>query len=121
MDFFKIFSRPDARSVANRIYLDYASSTPVDRNMLATFPQIRDEVLRANPSALHKEGVQARATLRVARELVAKTLFAHPDEIIFTSHATESDNIAIQGAINAWLKQNIEKNAITIITNDAEH
>jgi cysteine desulfurase len=101
--------------------MDYASSTPLDRGMLAAFPVISDEVLRANPSALHKEGVQARATLRVARELVAKTLFAYADEIIFTASATESDNLALRGVVNACIALDIPEGDIHIITTDTEH
>jgi cysteine desulfurase len=111
MDFFK---NP-------RLYLDYASSTPIDDEMMATFPRLSAEVLMANPSALHKEGVAARATLRVARELVANTLSAQPDEIIFTSSATESDNLALQGAVRAFLEQGIDKKDIAVMTTDMEH
>lgn len=121
MDFFKVFSRSDQSNPQDRIYLDYASSTPVDRRMTASFPRISDEVLRANPSALHKEGVEARATLRVARELVAKTIFAHSDEIIFTATATESDNLALQGVVRAWMGVGVSEEAIHIITTDTEH
>ncbi len=111
MDFFK----------RRRIYLDYASSTPIDADMSATFPRLSAEVLMANPSALHKEGMAARATLRVARELIATTLFAHSDEIIFTASATESDNLALQGAVGALTTNNNTQTPITIITTDVEH
>jgi cysteine desulfurase len=89
--------------------------------MMATFPRLSAEVLMANPSALHKEGVAARATLRVARELIATTLSAQPDEIIFTASATESDNLALQGAVRVFMEQGIDKKNIALMTTDVEH
>lgn len=78
------------------IYLDHAATTPV-----------RPEVLEAmqpffgprfgNPSSLHRWGREARAALDEARERVATTLGAHPDELCFTSCGTEADNMALLG------------------------
>lgn len=53
--------------------------------------------VRANPASLHAAGVKAGRELEAARQLVAETLGAHPDEIIFTSGGTESNNLAILG------------------------
>ncbi|MDB5188711.1 MAG: cysteine desulfurase NifS, cysteine desulfurase [Candidatus Nomurabacteria bacterium] len=103
-----------------RCYLDYASSTPVDARMIASFPRLSPAVLQANPSALHKEGRLVKVALENARQLVAETLFARADEIIFTANATESDNIALQGAVTALLKKNSEAR-IAIVTTDSEH
>ncbi len=104
-----------------RIYLDYASSTPVDTVMMSHFQRLSKDALSANPSALHKEGQAAKKVLEQSRALVAKTVFAHPDEIIFTASATESDNIALQGAVTALLKQGVAKNTIAVMTTDTEH
>lgn len=104
-----------------RRYLDYASSTPLDERMIRTFPPLPPAALLANPSALHKEGQQAKQALENARSLVAKTLFAHADEIIFTASATESDNIALQGTVRAFLAQGIAQKEIAIVTTDSEH
>jgi cysteine desulfurase len=78
------------------IYLDHAATTPV-----------RPEVLEAmqpffgprfgNPSSLHRWGREARAALDEARERLATTLGAHPDELCFTSCGTEADNMALLG------------------------
>jgi len=78
------------------IYLDHAATTPV-----------RPEVLEAmqpffgprfgNPSSLHRWGREARAALDEARERLAATLGAHPDELCFTSCGTEADNMALLG------------------------
>lgn len=78
------------------IYLDHAATTPV-----------RPEVLEAmqpffgprfgNPSSLHRWGREARAALDEARERLATTLGAYPDELCFTSCGTEADNMALIG------------------------
>jgi cysteine desulfurase len=54
-----------------------------------------------NPSSTHRWGREARAALDEARERVAQTLGAHPDEICFTSGGTEGDNLAILGVWRA--------------------
>ncbi len=104
-----------------RLYLDYASSTPIDERMIRIFPALPSAALLANPSALHREGQLAKKALEDARSLVAKTLFAHADEATFTANATESDNIALQGAVHALIAQGIAARDIAIITTDSEH
>lgn len=86
----------------SRIYLDYASITPVDP---AVFDLVRKTGLEfpANPSSLYAEGVDANNKLQEARSSVAKTLDAHADEIYFTSGGTESDNLAITGLLKGFL------------------
>ncbi|MEO5646047.1 MAG: aminotransferase class V-fold PLP-dependent enzyme [Candidatus Paceibacterota bacterium] len=121
MGFFKSFSKTTLSAQSDRTYLDFASSTPLDQRMLADFPIISTMALQANPSALHKEGLVAKKVLRDAHELVATTLSAHVDEIIFTSNATESDNLALQGTVRGLLAKNIQPNQIAIITTDTEH
>lgn len=121
MGFFKSFSKTSHLPKGDRTYLDFASSTPLDRKMLDSFPSISDMALQANPSALHKEGLAAKAVLRDARTLVAKTLFAHADEIIFTANATESDNLALQGTVRAFVAKGVAKEHIVIVTTDTEH
>ncbi|MCG9966814.1 cysteine desulfurase NifS [Pelotomaculum terephthalicicum JT] len=81
-----------------RVYFDYSATTPVH-------PLVAEEVYRflindnyGNPSTLHYFGQIARKALDEAREKVAKAIGAKPDEIIFTSGGTESDNMAIHGA-----------------------
>jgi cysteine desulfurase len=54
-----------------------------------------------NPSSLHRWGRQARVALDEARERLARTLNAHPDEVCFTSGGTEADNLAILGSARA--------------------
>ncbi|HVY35685.1 MAG TPA: aminotransferase class V-fold PLP-dependent enzyme, partial [Candidatus Paceibacterota bacterium] len=115
MPIFKHFSGK------TRIYLDYASSTPRDMGMARRVPKIPIRIHAANPSALHSEGVALRRVLNDARERVARVLEVHRDEIIFTSGATESDNLAIVGAIYGLLKKGIAHNDIVVISSDLEH
>lgn len=104
-----------------RIYLDYASSTPVDQKMINSFPRIPWEYAGANPSALHKEGIGLKRALSSARSLVAKTLGAQPDEIIFTSNATESDNLAIFGFLKNKIENGVNPKDIALYVSPFEH
>lgn len=83
-----------------RIYLDYASVTPIDARVLAEMKKYSSHAF-ANPSALHKEGVAAKNALENARARVSEFLNAHPREIVFTSGGTEANNMALKGVLNA--------------------
>ncbi|HTF33777.1 MAG TPA: cysteine desulfurase family protein [Myxococcota bacterium] len=85
--------------MAKRIYLDHNATTP-----------LREEVVEActrafrsfgNPSSTHFEGAAARAELEGARARVASLLGADPAEIVFTSGATEANNLALHGGMSA--------------------
>jgi cysteine desulfurase len=86
-----------------RIYLDYAATTPVDARIAAEMHAcLTAEGDFANPaSATHQPGRRARARIERARAEVASLIGALPSEIIFTSGATESDNLAILGVARA--------------------
>ncbi len=80
----------------NGIYLDYQSSKPVDPRVVeAMLPYFREKF--GNPSSLHLEGDQATEVLENCREDIARFIHADKDEIIFTSGATESNNLALIG------------------------
>lgn len=82
------------------IYLDHAATTPVRREVLeAMFPYFQEAF--GNPSSVHSYGAHAAAGLREARQDVALVLGALPEEIVFTSGGTESDNLAVIGAAEA--------------------
>jgi len=101
------------------IYLDHAASTPLDL-VVKKVMKVSEDKLFANPSAITKEGVEARKAIEEARDKVARLLFAHSDEIIFTGSGTESDALAILGTINHYLSEN--KTAIPhIVTTTIEH
>lgn len=77
-----------------RVYLDYAGATPVcDEAMRA----MRACIALGNPGAIHREGVEAKRSLEASRERVARFLECKPRELIFTSGATEANNLALVG------------------------
>jgi len=98
-------------------YMDYAATTPVDKRVLdAMLPYFSDSF--GNPSSVHRYGQKAEAAIDSAREMVAGILNCQPDEVVFTSCGSESDNLAIRGASTA-MKQ--RKNATWLLTSRAEH
>lgn len=98
-------------------YLDYAATTPVDKEVLKSMePFLRDNY--GNPSSIYKKGQEAKIFMEEAREKIANILNADSSEIIFTSCATESNNLAIKGT--AFLRMN-KKQGNHIITTSIEH
>ncbi len=80
-----------------RIYLDHNATAPLR-------PEARDAMVAflgppANPSSAHREGARARAAVEAARADVAALVGAAPGEIVFTSGATEANNLALRGAL----------------------
>lgn len=83
---------------APTIYLDYAATTPVDPRVAeAMIECLRPEGAHGNPSSGHAFGHRARALVEKARQQVAASIVARPECIVWTSGATESDNLAILG------------------------
>jgi len=81
-------------------YFDYAATTPVDAGVLEAMLPYFGEMF-GNPSSLHRQGQRAEAAVEQARETVAAGLHCDPGEVVFTSCGTESDNLAIRGAVVA--------------------
>ena len=99
------------------IYLDYSATTPVDpRVMDAMTPYFSASF--GNPSSVHRYGQQAEAAIDSARETVASVLNCRPDEIIFTSCGSESDNLALRGAAYAM---RAKTGAKWVLASHAEH
>ncbi len=99
-------------------YLDYAATTPVDKEVLKELePYLKEKY--GNPSSVYSKGQEARLAVEEAREKVAKILNADPSEIIFTSCATEANNLAIKGAARRRYLETGEKGHI--ITSSIEH
>ena len=98
------------------IYLDYAASTPVAPEVAeAMTAALRSPELVANPAAgSHAAGRHAAAVVEVARAQVAGLIHADPDELIFTSGATEADNLAIIGT--ARFRQAQGRHLVTALT-----
>jgi cysteine desulfurase len=99
------------------VYLDYAATTPVDPRVLNAMLSFFNEKF-GNPSSVHRYGQQAESAVESARETVAAILNCHPDEIIFTSCGSESDNLAIRGTAMAMREKT---GANRILTSRAEH
>lgn len=80
------------------IYLDHAATTPLAPEVLeAMRPWLTGEY--GNPSSLHRLGQHAKSALEQARRDVTELLYCSPEEIIFTSGGTESDNLALKGIL----------------------
>ena len=106
---------------AKKIYLDYAATTPTDREVLKTMlPYFNIEF--GNASSLHSFGRNAMDAVAEARKKIARFFDAKEDEIIFTSGATESNNLAIKGILRAYQKNTKNIGKIPhIITTAFEH
>jgi len=98
-----------------RIYLDYAATTPVHPEVLRAMEPYWSEEF-GNPSSIHNFGRQARDAIEKARESVASIIGAKPEEIVFTSGGTESNNFAIIGVAYALAEKGRH-----IITSAVEH
>lgn len=82
------------------IYLDYNSTTPVDRAVLdAMLPYFAENF--GNASSIHSSGQRGRSAVDAARDSVAALIGAKPSEIVFTSGGTEADNLALFGSVAA--------------------
>ncbi|MGJ0193523.1 IscS subfamily cysteine desulfurase [Pantoea sp. RRHST58] len=100
------------------IYLDYAATTPADPRVASKMMQFLtlDGTFGNPASRSHRFGWQAEEAVDVARNQVAELVNADPREIIFTSGATESDNLALKGAAHAQRARGQH-----IITSQTEH
>ena len=97
------------------IYLDHASTTPTDPEVVeAMLPWFTEEF--GNPSTVYSLGLTAASAVQEARESIAGMIGAEADEIYFTSGGTESDNWAITGAADA-----LRKKGRHLITSTIEH
>ena len=103
------------------IYLDHAATTPVDPGVLeAMIPYFAERY--GNPSSFYRLGQESRAAIDQARLHAARVLGCDPGEIVFTSGATESDNLALRGT--AWaarLTTPANRAAPHIVTSTIEH
>ncbi len=97
------------------IYLDYNATTPHAPEVVAAMKPFLEGQF-GNPSSAHRYGAVTRAAVVQARSQVAELLHAQPDEIVFTSGGTESNNYAIRGAALAAAQRGRH-----IITSQIEH
>jgi cysteine desulfurase len=106
----------------NRAYLDYNATTPVEPAVLdAMLPYFSGEF--GNAASIHTPGQRARGAVETAREQVAALIGARPQEIVFTSGGTESDNHSIFGVVaQPFLAvRSSDETATHIITTAIEH
>jgi len=101
-----------------KVYMDYASSTPIEEEVLKVL-NFYNKNLYANPSGLHQSSLEARKKIEEARASIARSLYAHSNEIIFCGSATESIIISFYGVILNYKKNH--KNNPHIITTKIEH
>src|ERR1035437_3140438 len=98
-----------------RVYLDNSATTPVDPEVVeAMMPYLREKF--GNASSIHFFGQEARAAVDKARHQVAALINSRPNEIVFTSGGTESNNLAIRGLVEAN-----NKHGKHIVTSAIEH
>jgi cysteine desulfurase len=97
--------------MARRVYLDHNASTPVHPEVLAEMLPYFTEKF-GNPSSVHGFGREAREGMDLARDRVASFLKVKPDEVVFTSGGTESDNFGIKGVALARGRGHIITTAI---------
>lgn len=100
-----------------KIYLDYAATTPVHPQVLEAMMPYFTRVF-GNPSSIHYFGQAAEAAVEHARENVAQVLGCEPEEVIFTSCGSESDNLALRGAA---LAARAKRGANHLLISPVEH
>lgn len=106
--------------IKKRVYLDYAAATPLSKAAYrAMEPYLTDQF--ANPSAIHREGQQARRAVETAREQVAQVFQVKPEFVTFTSGGTESNNLAILGTIQRLQNEGRSLSDMEIVTTEIEH
>ena len=82
-----------------RIYCDISATTPLDPR-IGEFLIDLNEHIYGNPSSIHREGQAAKAVVEKSRRQLANALNSNPEEIIFTSSGSESNNMVLKGVLN---------------------
>ncbi len=107
------------------VYMDHGATTPLREEALeAMLPFLNEQY--GNPSSIHAQGRKVRQAVEEAREITARALGAAPEEIYFTSGATESNNIALRGAVKKRaasghiITSSIEHHAVLDVCRDLE-
>ena len=103
------------------IYFDYAATTPVDPRVAARMAEcLTADGAFGNPASTHRYGREARALVEAARGQVATLIGARPGDVVFTSGATEANNLAILGLARG-ARAGRSAQAIHVISSRTEH
>ncbi|HQB50761.1 MAG TPA: cysteine desulfurase family protein [bacterium] len=102
-----------------KVYLDYSATTPTDDKVIKAMLPYWSKAF-GNPASLHSFGQTAQRAVIESRQVVADFFAAEAKEIIFTSGATEADNLAVNGVIRAILKQSPQLKPHVIVSS-VEH
>lgn len=97
------------------IYLDYSATTPVNEEVIETYAKVCREFI-GNPNSLHKLGIDAKKLIDASTEQIANILGVKTSEIIYTSGASEANNLAIKGVCSKYSNRGKH-----IITTELEH
>ena len=97
------------------IYLDYCATTPANKEVVETFSKVSLDYI-GNPNSLHKLGLESKKLMDASVRQVASLLNVKENEIIFTSGASEANNLAIFGVVNRYSNRGKH-----IITTKLEH
>lgn len=99
----------------SQIYLDYCATTPVDPEVVSAMMPVLEGMF-GNPSSMHWAGRQAMDLKEQSRKRIASVLGCQPDEIVYTSGATEADNLALLGIMKRFSPKHAH-----LITSSIEH
>jgi len=83
----------------NRIYFDISATTPIDPQVADVMHELQRHTY-GNPSSIHREGQAARVVIEKSRRQLSAALHCLPEEIIFTSSGSESNNMVLKGSLN---------------------
>lgn len=97
------------------IYLDYSATTPVNNEVLDSFIKVSKDYI-GNANSLHKLGLDSKKLMQQSAEQVASLLSVKPSEVIFTSSASEANNMALKGVLEKYKNRGRH-----IITTKLEH
>ncbi|TSC89706.1 MAG: cysteine desulfurase [Parcubacteria group bacterium Gr01-1014_3] len=104
----------------DRIYLDYAASTPVDPRVVKAMQPYFTEIY-GNPHALHSFGQEASRAVFESKRVIGQAIGADYKELVFTGSATEANNLAIRGAVKSYKLKVKSSGKPRIITTTIEH
>ncbi len=97
------------------IYLDYSATTPVDSEVIDTYSKVCRDFI-GNPNSLHKLGLEAKKLIDASTSQIAKILGIKNSELIYTSGASEANNMAIKGVVSKYSNRGKH-----VITTELEH